>query len=178
LDTLPDHLREGLSLVFVGLNPRLESVRVGHYFASPRNRIWTAANQAGIFDPPLDATSDARALEQGIGFTDVVKRPTAGSSDLRAADYTRWAPELKRHLLRCSPRIVRFHGKIAYVNYLKRAEGVDENPDLGLQDRLIGQSRVFLIPNPSPANAAYSMAELIGWYTELAKFRDEMEPAH
>ena len=108
----------------------------------------------------------------------MVKRPTAGSSDLRAADYKRWAPELKRHLLRCSPRIVRFHGKIAYVNYLKRAEGVDENPDLGLQDRLIGQSRVFLIPNPSPAKAAYSMADLVGWYTELAKFRDEMEPAH
>ncbi len=177
MDTLPDYLADGLSVVFVGLNPGLESVRAGHYFASPRNRFWTAANRAGMFDPPLGAMTDRLALEQGIGFTDVVKRPTSGSSGLRAADYKRWAPVLKRNLLRCSPRIVCFHGNVAYRNYLKQAEGVDEKPELGLQPRSIGRSRVFLVPNSSPANAVYSMADLVGWYRQLGAFRDELVSA-
>jgi hypothetical protein len=31
--TLPDHLRPGLDLVFIGINPGLYSVQRGHYFA-------------------------------------------------------------------------------------------------------------------------------------------------
>jgi TDG/mug DNA glycosylase family protein len=84
---------------------------------------------------------------------------------------------LKRNLLRCSPRIVCFHGNVAYRNYLKQAEGVDEKPELGLQPRSIGRSRVFLVPNSSPANAVYSMADLVGWYRQLGAFRDELESA-
>ena len=177
MDTPPDYLAEGLSVVFVGLNPGLESARVGHYFASRRTRFWRAANQAGVFDPPLDAATDHRALEQGIGFTDVVKRPTSGSSGLRAADFKRWAPVLKRNLLRYSPHIVCFHGMVAYRNYLKRAEGIDARAVLGLQGHGIGRSRVFVVPNPSPANAAYSLEDLAGWYTKLISLRAEMETA-
>ena len=39
LVTLPDHLREGLEILFVGLNPSEYSAEVGHYFANPRNRF-------------------------------------------------------------------------------------------------------------------------------------------
>ena len=42
MDTLPDYLKEGLDIVFVGLNPSIYSVTEGHYFANPRNRFWAA----------------------------------------------------------------------------------------------------------------------------------------
>ena len=37
-ETLPDLLREGLAIVFVGINPSVYSVRQGHYFARKTNR--------------------------------------------------------------------------------------------------------------------------------------------
>ena len=84
--TLPDYLRTGLDLVFVGINPGLSSAKAGHYFHNPSNRFWPAVTQAGIFDPPLDAESDGKAISQGVGFTDLVKRATSNVSGLRAGD--------------------------------------------------------------------------------------------
>ena len=175
ITTLPDYLEHGLDIVFVGLNPGLTSAQAGHYFASPRNRFWPAVNRSGLLREPLDADTDHNAIEQGIGFTDVVKRPTSGASDLRAADFRQWSPILKEKLERFQPLIVCFHGSVAYRNYLKYAEETDERPELGLQARSIGRSRVFMVPNPSPANAAFSLDDLVHWYCTLKELRDELK---
>ena len=173
MDTLPDYLKEGLDIVLVGLNPSLYSVEVGHYFAAPRNRFWRALNGSCLLTKPLNADTDYKMPEQGIGMTDVVKRPTRGASDLRAADYREWAPALKEKLERCRPLIVCFHGAVAYRNYLRYADGIRASSvELGLQSHTIGRSRVFVVPNPSPANAAYSLDALAGWYQALRELRD------
>ena len=171
METLPDLLAPGLEIVFVGLNPSEYSVREGHYFANPRNRFWTAFNASGLRPgstgrdwTPAD---DGELLAHGIGFTDVVKRPTAQGSGLRTGDYRQWAPVLKEKLLRWQPRLVCFHGLMAYKAYLRYAEDTRANPGLGLQERDIGASKVFVVPNPSPANAKYSTADLTGWYRQL-----------
>ena len=62
-----------------------------------------------------------------------------------------------------------------YKAYLKYGEGVDEKPDLGLQDRTIGRTRIFVVPNPSPANAQYSLDDLVGWYRRLNEFKRELQ---
>jgi TDG/mug DNA glycosylase family protein len=92
LDTLTDYLEEGLDLVFVGLNPSSFSVEKGHYFANPRNRFWAALNRSGLVSEALSPERDTELLRHGIGFTDVVKRPTPQASGLTAADYRRWSP--------------------------------------------------------------------------------------
>ena len=165
--TLPDYLREGLDLLFVGLNPSQYSAEVGHYFANPRNRFWPAFNLSGLVARQVTAEEDATLLEDGIGFTDVAKRPTPMGSGLRAADFREWAPVLKEKVLQYAPRLVCFHGLMAYKAYLQHGEGVKEKPELGLQDRKIGTSAVFVVPNPSPANAKYSLNDLAGWYGRL-----------
>ncbi len=178
MNTLPDYLRPGLDIVLVGLNPSVASAEAGRYFASPRNRFWRALECAGIFAAPPSASRDRLLLAQGIGLTDVVKRPTRGASDLRAADYRRWAPVLRAKLERYRPQIVCFHGAVAYRAYLRYGAG--ERPaalELGLQARSIGEARVYLVPNPSPANAAYSLAELAGWYRRLWALRGEVRGA-
>ncbi len=172
--TLTDYLRDGLDMVFVGLNPSRYSVEAGHYFANPRNRFWPALNRSSILGKDVAPEDDAALLDHGIGFTDVVKRPTPQASGLRAADYRRWAPVLKDKLLRYQPLIACFHGVTAYSAYLKYAEGIDEKPVLGRQQHKIGESHVFVVPNPSPANAVYSEADLAGWYDRLAEFREEL----
>ena len=45
--TLPDYLRPGLDVVFVGLNPGCYSAQVGHYFAFKPNRFWSALSASG-----------------------------------------------------------------------------------------------------------------------------------
>ena len=169
--TLPELLRPGLRLVFVGLNPSEYSAREGHYFANPRNRFWPAFNRSSLLPPALGRQctpgDDARLLDHGIGFTDVVKRPTPQGSGLKAADYRRWAPVLRERLLRYEPALVCFHGLMAYKAYLQYAEGDKSKPELGLQPCSIGPSQVFVVPNPSPANARYSMEALTVWYDEV-----------
>ena len=46
----------------------------------------------------------------GIGFTDVVMRPTAGGKDLLAADFREWVPRLDDKLLRYQQTVAWFHG--------------------------------------------------------------------
>jgi double-stranded uracil-DNA glycosylase len=174
--TLPDYLARGLDIVFVGLNPSLYSARLGHYFANPRNRFWTALNRSGLVGAELSPQKDAGLLEHGIGFTDVVKRPTPQASGLSVADYRQWCPVLKDKLLKYQPRIVCFHGLMGYKAYLRYGEEADDKPVLGLQKRTIGSSRIFVVPNPSPANARFSLDDLADWYRKLGQLRDGLLP--
>ena len=172
--TLNDYLRPGLDIVFVGLNPSQYSVEVGHYFANPRNRFWAALNRSGLVDRDMTPQDDATLLDFSIGFTDVAKRPTRQGSGLNAADFRRWAPVLKEKLLRYNPRIACFHGVTGYAAYLKYAEGITERLVLGLQQRQIGAINVFVVPNPSPANAKFSLDDLVCWYKRLGELREEL----
>jgi TDG/mug DNA glycosylase family protein len=173
LNTLPDYLRPGLGILSIGLNPSLPSVRAGFYFANPRNRFWRALNASNLVAETLKpgiAANETLFHKFGIGFTDVVKRPTAGGNELRAADYREWAPLLKDKIERNAPGVAWFHGKQAYVNYLRYAEELRDKPCWGAQVFSIGKTRVFVTPNPSPANAAWSLAELGSWYRQLKAF--------
>jgi len=162
--TLPDYLREGLEILFIGLNPSKYSAEVGHYFANPRNRFWPAFNLSGLVDRPVTYQEDGTLLNDGIGFTDVAKRPTPMGSGLRAADFRQGAPVLKDKIIRFAPGLACFLGLMAYKAYLQHGEGVIEKPELGEQERMIGTSTVFVAPNPSPANAKYSLNDLAEWY--------------
>ena len=45
---------------------------------------------------------------------------------------------------------------------------------MGRQNLTIGHSQVFVVPNPSPANAQYSLDDLVFWYRELINLRTEL----
>ena len=177
LETLPDYLKPGLDIVLIGLNPSTRSVQAGHYFANPRNRFWPAVSASGLVGREVGPEDDAAMLEWGIGFTDLVKRATPQASGLTAADYRRDAPRLKEKILKVEPLIACFHGLTAYRAYLRYAEDIPSAGaiDLGRQEHSIGASRVFVLPNPSPANARYSLGDLTGWYRKLGEWRQELK---
>ena len=194
MKTLPDLLRPGLAIALIGINPSLPAAAAGHYFASPRSRFWRALNASNLVSEPLRPGDDRKLLAQGIGFTDVVKRPTRAASELRAADFKRDAPLLLNKITRLQPRIVCFQGSTAYRNFLRYSGVCDpppenpppENPTLenpppeklrlGVQPRPVAASIAYLAPNPSPANAAYSLDDLIASYNRLAALRDSLAP--
>lgn len=175
---MPDLLCRDMRILSIGLNPSIRSVEAGFYFANPRNRFWTAFNRAQIVPEvltPGPAAQDRLLEHYRIGFTDVVKRATRGSRELKAADFREWAPVLEAKLLAYQPRVAWFHGKHAYRNYL-RCTGADRDvSEWGRQPLNIGQSAVFVTPNPSPANAAFAMETLVEFYRELALFLSDWE---
>ncbi|MBF8269498.1 MAG: mismatch-specific DNA-glycosylase [Gammaproteobacteria bacterium] len=174
MDTLPDYLSEGLYFISIGLNPSEVSVTSGYYFANPRNRFWKALNASRLINEPLEPGAAAMQILQDkyrIGFTDLVKRPTRTGKQLRTVDYRTAAPVLKEKLLRYQPNIAWFQGRDTYRHYLKFAENMETDIPWGAQKYLIGKSRIFVTPNPSPANAQYSLADLSKYYDAMVSYR-------
>jgi TDG/mug DNA glycosylase family protein len=176
--TLPDYLAPGLLVVFVGINPGTYSVARGHYFARSTSRFWPAFSRSRLSAPvrralgvgALGPEHDATLLGFGIGFTDVVKRPTANAAGLTPRDYATWTPTLVRRLRRYRPRVACFHGLTAYRPFAALALGAAGAPALGAQPARIGATRIFVVPNPSPANAHFTLADQTAWYDRLAAF--------
>lgn len=170
--TLPDFLAPDLALLAIGLNPSLPSVRAGVYFANPRNRFWPACQAAfpGLANLSATVALHERLLEaKYLGFTDVAKRPSAMGSALRTADFRADAPRLLDTITRISPAVAWFHGKVAYRAFAKYS-GAELPPDVewGEQPTRLETTRIHITPNPSPANAAYSLADLTARYAALA----------
>ncbi|HEY9397929.1 MAG TPA: mismatch-specific DNA-glycosylase [Burkholderiales bacterium] len=167
---LPDYVRSGLNILSIGINPGRLSSELGYAFAFPRNRFWPAFNAAGLVPEPLVPsvqTTERLFNDYDIGFTDVVRRPTAQANELTAADWRAGAPVLREKLQRHQPNIAWFHGKLAINNFLKYTDPGYVSGDWGLQSFRIGATRVFLSPSPSPANASISLEFLIANYRVL-----------
>ena len=174
MQTLPDYIDHGLHILSIGLNPSTISVEKSFYFANPRNRFWKALNASGLLPEEVVPSKQAQAKifkQYRIGFTDVVKRHSSMGKDLKAADYKKYAPKLKTKIEKYQPKICWIHGKVAIQNYLKYAGNERINIKWGKQDFLIGRSIVFVTPNPSPANAAFSLAVITDWYKKLYNMR-------
>ena len=174
IETLPDYLKHGLDIVFVGLNPSPHSIRIGHYYGNPRNRFWKAINLSGIIDTELSTETDYKAIDYGIGFTDLVKRPTPQVKDLTAKDFQKWVPRANQVLLKYKPLIIAFQGVMGYKFFHRNTEGFNISPKLGIQELKVGDSQIFVTPNPSPANAQYSIYDLSHWYKELGNLRSKL----
>ncbi len=170
MNTLPDYIDYDLRMLSIGLNPSTISVEKGFYFANPRNRFWKALNASGLLADEVVPSGQAQVTlfnKYRIGFTDVVKRHSSMGKYLKAGDYRRWAPRLGRKIERYRPAICWFHGKLAIRNYLKYSNSGEADVKWGRQCFTIHRSVVFVTPNPSPANAVYSLDDIVGWYKRL-----------
>ena len=163
-ENLPDYLRPGLKLVFVGFNPGERSARVGHYYAGRGNQFWNFLFQSGLVPEPLRPEDDHRVLEFGIGLTDVVKRWSSSSSSLRVQDYHEGIPRLLEKLQKAAPGVVAFNGKTAYEQLSGKAAR------LGLQRATIAGARVFVLPSTSGRNGSLTRTGKLRYFRRLARW--------
>ncbi len=175
--TLPDLLKTGLDVVFVGINPSVFSAERGHYFARPTNRFWPCLSGSILSEAvretlcveKLRPEHDRALLDHGIGFTDVVKRATPKAGDLTPSEFAAGARHLLARLDRYRPRIACFHGVTGYRHIHRALTGTAAELSLGLQDLRMGPTRVYLVPNPSGANAHFTPDDQTRWYDRLAE---------
>jgi TDG/mug DNA glycosylase family protein len=177
--TLPDYLGPRLDLLFVGINPGTYSVAQGHYFARTTNRFWPAFSRSRLSATirralgvdVLTPQHDAVLLRFGIGFTDVVKVPSANAAELDPAEFARWAPRLLARLRRYAPAVACFHGVTAYREFSRVAFGERTvGTTLGPQLERVRATRLYVVPNPSPANAHFTVEDQRRWYDRLAAY--------
>jgi TDG/mug DNA glycosylase family protein len=151
---LPDYVVPGLRLLFVGINPGLISAAAGHYYANPRNAFWRLLHEGGLTPVRLRPDEDARMPTFGYGLTDIVKRPSRGAGELKAAEFVAGRRHLARLVKRCRPGAVCFNGKTAFEGtFGKRA-----CRRFGPQAVRLAGAPVFVLPSTSPANAAVPLA--------------------
>jgi len=159
---VPDVLAPDLRVVFCGINPGFVSAAAGAHFANPRNDFWRLLHEAGFTPRQLAPEEQFEVLTFGIGLTNAASRTTRGSSDLRRRDFLGSAERLNSLVEELRPRWLAFVGKEAYRGTF------GERPELGEQARRLGETRLFVLPSTSPANAAVRYAERLRWFRDLS----------
>jgi double-stranded uracil-DNA glycosylase len=155
-------LAPGLRIVFCGINPGRVSAAAGAHFANPRNDFWRLLHAARITSRLYEPNEQLELLREGIGVTNAAYRTTPGSGDLRRSDFVGSAERLEQIARELAPGWLAFVGKEAYRG------AFNERPALGLQQRALGDTQLFVLPSTSPANAAVPWAERLRWFRELA----------
>jgi TDG/mug DNA glycosylase family protein len=162
--TLPDLLRPGVYLLFVGFNPSVRAAQLGHYYAGRNNRFWDLLAASGLTPHRLSHEEDRLLPELGIGVTDLVKRPTRAASEVTAAEYRAGAERVRSLIREYRPRVVCYNGKGVYLRAARRPRAPWGRQEESLVEGVID----FVVPSPSGL-AKIPFGEKARWYTELRK---------
>jgi TDG/mug DNA glycosylase family protein len=154
-DVLPGPGDPPLRVLFSGINPGLLSAWTGHHFARPGNRFWPAL-QAGGFTPRVLAPAEQHLLtDLGLGITNVAPRATARADELSDAELLAGGERLRGLVAAYRPDWLAVVGIGAY-----RVAFADRAAVVGPQDARLGDTAVWVLPNPSGLNAHYTPATL------------------
>jgi len=162
--TVPDVIAPGLRVLFCGINPGLYTAAVGHHFARPGNRFWPALHQSGFTARQLSPFDEIDLLDTGVGITNVVAHATATAAELTKEDLVKGGRKLRAKIRRYQPRILAILGVGAYREAFDRPKAV-----IGPQDEGIGNTQVWVLPNPSGLNANYQLGALVKLFRDLRK---------
>ncbi|MCB0021781.1 MAG: G/U mismatch-specific DNA glycosylase, partial [Caldilinea sp.] len=152
---IKDVIAPGLRVLFVGINPGLYSGWSGHHFARPGNRFWPTLHAAGFTPRLLHPSEERELLAYGCGITNFVNRATATAAELMADELVAGGERLLRIVETYRPRTVAVLGITAYRTAFARPKAA-----LGRQHESLGDTPLWVLPNPSGLNAHYTPAAL------------------
>jgi TDG/mug DNA glycosylase family protein len=142
-DILPDVLQSNLLIVFCGTAAGNASAAAREYYRHSNNKFWTVLHETGLTKEKLKSHEYARVKEFGIGLTDLCKRHSGNDKHIRIT------PEdchcLEQKIKKYRPQFLAFTS----LNAGKRFCGYKS--ELGLQDRVIGETRIYILPSTSPS---------------------------
>ena len=147
---LRDRIKPGVRVLFVGINPGVRSALSGHHFAGFSNRFWKLLFASKLVPEPLTFEEDDRLPEFNFGITNIVPRATPSINTLAPAEYVAGRLRLRRKVLRYKPEVIAMVGVTVFrAMFPERKDTVK----LGPQPERIGDTVVFVLPNPSGRNA-------------------------
>ncbi len=160
--TIPDVIGDGLSVLFSGINPGLWSAATGHHFARPGNRFWPALEASGFTPRRFAPEEQGELLALGLGITNVAPRATARAEELSRDELVAGGAELVAKVRRYRPRWLAVVGITAF-----RAAFTEPRAGVGPQPTLLGDTRIWVLPNPSGLNAHWPAEALAEEFARL-----------
>lgn len=159
---VPDIIKPGLRLLFVGINPGLYTAAIRRHFGRPGNRFWPAVHAGGFTDRLLSPYENEELLTRGYGITNLVYRATLAADELGKEELRAGARRLERKVRKYRPRFVAVLGVGSYRVAFGRPHAV-----VGPQPETIAGARLWLLPNPSGLNAHFPPRALAKLFREL-----------
>ncbi|WP_328394440.1 G/U mismatch-specific DNA glycosylase [Nocardia sp. NBC_00416] len=153
--TIPDVLAPDLRVLFCGINPGLWSGATGHHFARPGNRFWPALFRSGFTARLFGPEEQDDLLGLGLGITNVVPRTTAKAAELTEDELRAGGRALVARVAHYRPRILAVLGLGAY-----RTAFGSPRVTVGRRPESLGDTEVWVLPNPSGLNAHYTLDAL------------------
>ncbi|WP_245788076.1 G/U mismatch-specific DNA glycosylase [Amycolatopsis marina] len=159
---IPDVIAHGLRVLFCGINPGLYSGATGLHFARPGNRFWPAL-YAGGFTPRLLHPSEEMELPAlGLGITNLVARTTARADELTPEELREGGRLLRKKVAEYRPAWLAVVGITAYRAAFGRPKAA-----VGRQDERMGETNIWVLPNPSGLNAHWTPTTLAAEFRRL-----------
>jgi len=165
--TVRDVIAPDLRVLFCGINPGLYTAAVGHHFARPGNRFWPALYAGGFTERVLSPFAERELLKSGYGITNVVQRATVSADMLTKEEIVTGGERLRAKVLRYRPRVLAVLGLGAYRTAFNQPKAM-----VGRQEDRIGETVLWVLPNPSGLNANYQPADLARLFRELRDYSD------
>lgn len=160
--TVRDVIALRLRVLFCGINPGLYTAAVGHHFARPGNRFWPALYAAGFTDRLVSPFDERELLRSGYGITNVVMRTTATADGLSREELREGGQQLAAKVRKYQPRVLAVLGLGAYRSAFEKPAAV-----IGRQEEMLGETIIWVLPNPSGLNAHYQAKQLAILFSEL-----------
>ena len=145
---LPERLKPGLRLVFCGTAAGRQSALRQAYYAHPQNRFWKTLHDVGL-TPRLYAPAEYALLwDLGIGLTDIAKFAFGMDHQLPPGALGREAAAA------LAKRIVKFApAHLAFTSLNAGRKVMGPKAVAGEQPKQLGETRVWILPSPSPLAA-------------------------
>jgi TDG/mug DNA glycosylase family protein len=160
--TVEDLIDYDLKVLFCGINPGLWSGATGLHFAKPGNRFWKTLHLAGFSNRLLHPSEEQELLENGYGITCFCKRTTATAAELTNEEIIAGGKALVKKINKFKPQFLAVLGIGAFRTAFNQPKA-----KLGLQEEKIGETPIWLLPNPSGLNAHYQLNDLAKLFSEL-----------
>lgn len=167
---VPDIIKKNLDVLFCGINPGLYTAAVKHHFARPGNRFWPLLYYSGFTPRILSPFEEDLLPSMGVGITNLVERATSNAAQLSRGELREGLELLKEKVRKMKPRVVAILGVGAY----REASGCKE-AEIGRQPQMLGETVLWVLPNPSGINAGYGMERLLILFRELYNFINQKE---
>ncbi|KAI0171184.1 hydrolase-like protein [Pestalotiopsis sp. NC0098] len=124
LPLLADVLGPDLLILFVGLNPGVQTARSGHAYAHPSNLFWKLLFSSGITPVPCRADEDRTLPDRfALGNTNIVARPSRNGAELSKAEMDEGVAVLEDKIRKWRPEVVCIVGKSIWESIWRVRKG-------------------------------------------------------
>lgn len=148
---LPDLLNDNLDIIFCGTAAGNTSAKRKAYYAGAGNLFYPTLASCGFTPRILKPDEYLNLLQYKIGLTDLVKCHFGMDKDLKEEHFD--IKSFEEKVLKYQPKVVCFNGKEAAKVYFQLKSTKEVN--YGLQQRMIGKSKLFVAPSTSSQAIPY-----------------------